>query len=307
MVFEILLPMSLLMGTGYASVKLGLLTAEQIKGLGGYVIKIALPALILHSLASKNLHEIWLLPYLLAYVGGSLILYALAYWIYKRHFHHALTQTAVLSMGAAMSNTGLIGSAILPLVLPNHAVIYLSLTLMIENLLMIPMVLLLAESGLQAQHHPSRMLYQALKNLLKNPLVISIILAMLAVIFELRPPEILDNVLNVLGKTAPSLALLVIGGSLVGMKLRALDTQTITLVLLKVVLMPSVIFGLFFLLPHASTEMQHAATLIAALPMPIVFGILGQIYGLEQRAVAALMLSTLLGFMGISLLIACWW
>ena len=91
------------------------------------------------------------------------------------------------------------------------------------------------------------------------------------------------------------------------MKLRALDTQTITLVLLKVVLMPSVIFGLFFLLPHASTEMQHAATLIAALPMPIVFGILGQIYGLEQRAVAALMLSTLLGFMGISLLIACWW
>lgn len=307
MVFEILLPMFLLMGVGYASVRLGLLTAEQIKGLGGYVIKIALPALILHVLAIKNLHEIWLPPYLLAYAGGSLIIYALAYWIYKRHFHYSLTQVAVLSMGASVSNTGLIGSAILPLLLPSHAVIYLSLTLMIENLLMMTMVLLLAEAGLQAQHRTSKMLYQVIKNLLKNPLLIAIILAMVAVIFELRVPESLDNILNILGKTASPLALLVIGGSLVGMKLRTLDTQTIVLVLLKVVLMPSVIFCLFFVLPNVSSEMQHAATLIAALPMPIVFGILGQVYGLEQRAIAALMLSTILGLMGSSWLIAHWW
>ena len=307
MVLNILLPIFLLIGTGYGSVKLGLLTAEQIKSLGGYVIKIALPALILSSLASKNLHDIWLPPYLFAYAGGSLLIYALAYRLYRSHFSYPLTQAAVMSMGASMSNTGLIGSAILPLLLPDRAVIYLSLTLMIENLLMMTMVLLLAEAGLQAQHRTSVMLYHAVKNLLKNPLVIAILLAMCAVIFELHLPQILNNLLTVLGKTASPLALLVIGGSLVGIRLRALDHQTLLLVGLKILLMPSVIFALFLFLPNASLEMQQAATLIAALPMPIVFGILGQVYGLEQRAVAAVMLSTLLGFIAVSMLMTFWW
>ncbi|WP_111893019.1 AEC family transporter [Acinetobacter sp. MB5] len=309
MIFDILLPMFLLMGAGYCSVKLGLLTIEQIKGLGSYVIKIALPALILHALASKNLHEIWLPPYLFAYAGGSLLVYGLAYWIYKHHFRYSLTQSAVMSMGGAMSNTGLIGSAILPLIMPLHAVVYLSLTLMIENLVMITMVLLLAEAGLQVQNRTSSMLIKSCTSLIKNPLVIAIVLSMIAVIFQIKLPARLDDLLNVLGKTAPPLALFVIGGSLVTLSLKALDRQTAILALLKTILMPSIIFSLFFLMPQASVtlEMQHAATLIAALPMPIVFGLLGQVYGLEQRAIAALMLSTILGFIGISILIAFWW
>lgn len=117
----------------------------------------------------------------------------------------------------------------------------------------------------------------------------------------------MNNLLTVLGKTASPLALLVIGGSLVGIRLRALDHQTLLLVGLKILLMPSVIFALFLFLPNASLEMQQAATLIAALPMPIVFGILGQVYGLEQRAVAAVMLSTLLGFIAVSMLMTFWW
>lgn len=308
MIFDILLPMLLLMGTGYCSVKLDLLTVEQMKGVGSYVIKIALPALILHALASKNLHEIWLPPYLMAYAGGSLLLYGLTYWIYKHYFRYNLTQSAVMSMGGAMSNTGLIGSAILPIIMPTHAVIYLSLTLMIENLLMITMVLFLAEAGLQVQHDRGSMLLKSLISLLKNPLVIVIVLSMLAVIFQIKIPSQIDHVLDLLGKTASPLALFVIGGSLVSLSLKALDGQTILLSLIKTILMPVVIFSLFLLMPQASytLEMQHAATLIAALPMPIIFGLLGQAYGLEQRSIAALMLSTILGFIGIACLISYW-
>jgi hypothetical protein len=41
--------------------------------------------------------------------------------------------------------------------------------------------------------------------------------------------------------------------------------------------------------------------------MPIVFGIMGQHYGLSDKALSALMLSTILGFMLLSGLIAMWW
>ena len=110
-----------------------------------------------------------------------------------------------------------------------------------------------------------------------------------------------------LGKTASPIALFVIGGSLVGMGLKAVDLQSIILVGFKIVLMPLTIFALLSILPNVSQEMLYAGTLLAALPMPIVFGILGQNYGLSDKALTALRLSTILGFMLLSGLIALWW
>jgi predicted permease len=217
------------------------------------------------------------------------------------------TQAAILSMGASMSNTGLIGSAILPLLIASHAVVYLSLTLMIENLLMITLVLLLAESGLHWQHRPITMLKKTLLNLIKTPLVIAIFLAFACVLFNVHIPEKLDHVLLLIGQTASPVALFVIGGSLVGLGIKTVDKQVLSLVLTKVVAMPLTIYSLFLLFTSATPEMRQAGTLIAALPMPIVFGIFAQMYGLERRALAALMLSTVLGFIGVSVLILLWW
>ncbi len=53
--------------------------------------------------------------------------------------------------------------------------------------------------------------------------------------------------------------------------------------------------------------MLYAGTLIAALPMPIAFGIFGQAYGLNEKALTPLMISTVVGFIGVSGLIALWW
>lgn len=295
------------MSFGYASVRLGLLTPEQIKGLGAFVIKIALPAYILHALASKNLKEIWLPSYLIAYMGGSLLLFGGAYLLYRYYFKNTLTQSAVLSMGAAMSNTGLIGTAILPVLIASHAVVYLSLTLMIENLVMITMVLFLAEAGLNGQQQTGVMLKKTLLNLIKTPLVIAIIIAFVCVLFELKLPLSIDQALKNIGQSASPLALFVIGGSLVGLGFKTINVQVLSVVFCNVLIMPLVIYGLFSVLPNVSDEMKHAGTLIAALPMPIIFGILGQIYGLEKQALSALMLSTIFGFIGIGMLIMLWW
>lgn len=110
-----------------------------------------------------------------------------------------------------------------------------------------------------------------------------------------------------LGKTAAPLALFAIGGSLYGIGLRTIQFNGVVLVLFKVLLMPLVIFLLFLMLPNVSQEMLYAGTLIAALPMPIAFGIFGQMYGLNERALAPLMLSTFLGMLGVSSLIYLWY
>ena len=58
-----------------------------------------------------------------------------------------------------------------------------------------------------------------------------------------------------LGKTASPIALFVIGGSLVGMSLKAVDLQSVILVRIKIILMPLTIFALLSILPNVSQEM----------------------------------------------------
>jgi hypothetical protein len=93
----------------------------------------------------------------------------------------------------------------------------------------------------------------------------------------------------------------------VGIGITAVNTESILLAIFKVILMPSVIFSLFLITPNVSREMLYAGTLIAALPMPIAFGIFGQAYGLNEKALTPLMISTVVGFIGVSGLIALWW
>ena len=63
MIMTIIGPIFLLLALGYLSVKLNLLSKLQIAAVGAFVIKIALPALLLQSLAAKDLHEIWFPEY----------------------------------------------------------------------------------------------------------------------------------------------------------------------------------------------------------------------------------------------------
>ncbi len=59
MVFQVILPILILLLMGYVCVFIKLVTPEQIRALSAFVIKISLPAFLIHSLANKNLQDIW--------------------------------------------------------------------------------------------------------------------------------------------------------------------------------------------------------------------------------------------------------
>ncbi|RQL65783.1 transporter [Acinetobacter pittii] len=308
MVFQVILPILILLLMGYVCVLIKLVTPEQIRALSAFVIKISLPAFLIHSLANKNLQDIWHPAYFLAYGGGSFNFYfSWLLFSIENIFKNSLTHSAVISMGASMSNTGFMGTAILTMLIGNHAAIYISLTLIIENLLIVALMLILAEAGLHQQQNLLPLLKQTFLNLLKNPVIIAILVGMGCILLDVNLPATLDQSLELLGRTASPLALFAIGGSLVGIGITTVNIESVLLATFKVVLMPSVIFTLFLITPNVSREMLYAGTLIAALPMPIAFGIFGQAYGLNEKALTPLMISTIVGFIGVSWLIALWW
>jgi hypothetical protein len=208
-------------------------------------------------------------------------------------------------MGAAMSNTGFIGSAVLTLLLDHHAAVYLSLTLIIENLCIVALMLILAEGAQQQQSSKLKLYRDTLFKLCKNPVILAILLGMMCAAFNLSLPIFLFDTLQRLGQTASPLALFIIGAGLVGISIQSLNRDDWVLVFFKLLCMPLVIFSLLYVF-GASAEMLYAGTLLAALPMPVAFAIFAEHYGIKQRAFAPLMLSTVLGFVLLALLLSLW-
>lgn len=304
MLANVLLPICLIALLGYWAVRSGFIASGHIQPLSQFVMKVSLPAFLVQALASKNLAEIWHPAYFIGYGGGSLLLFVLTYLLYRKFFIQSMTHASVLAMGASMSNTGFIGTAILTLLLGSHSAVYLSLTLIIENLLILTLMLLLAERGQHLSLPQQGAVFKILlKRLLQNPVILAILIGLGCVLLQLKLPSAVVQALEMLGKTASPLALFVIGGSLAGMKLNAINLQSMALAALKVVLMPLMIFSLLRLL-NASSEMLFVGTLLAALPMPVAFGIFAQHYGLGEKALAPLVLSTIMGFIAVAVLLS---
>lgn len=307
MVFEVIGPIFLLLALGYLSVRLNLLNKEQVGTIGGFVIKIALPALFFQSLSSKDLHQIWYPGYFFVYTGVTFLLFGIAYWLMTTHFKNTMSQSAVLSLGAGMSNTGLIGTAVLSLLIGQKAMTYTSLVVIIESVLLIPTVLILVQLGMQQKANVAEIVKNTAFTLFKNPLFAGVMLGIIFAIFQIRLPDQISHVLLMLGQTASPLALFAIGGGIVGMSLKYVNAQSFYLVCSSNLVMPLLVYLGLRYFTDVSQEMLYAGTIIASLPMPTIFAILGQAYGLNEKTLTPLLMSTILGFIVSGTLISIWW
>jgi malonate transporter and related proteins len=307
MVFEVIIPIFILLALGYLAVKLNVLDKTQVDAIGSFVIKIALPALMFQSLASKDFSEIWLPDFFLVFAVAAYFCYVLGFYISTRHFKQRMSQASILALGASMSNTGLLGTAVLSLLLGTQAMTYIMPILIFESVLLIPTVLILIELGGNKGASVVAVFRSTFLMLLQNPLFVGVVVGILFAVLHIPIPSQLNVVLDMLGHSASPLALFAIGGGIVGMSLKYLNLQTIYLVLSNNVLMPVLVYlGLRYGV-NASQEMLYAGTIIAALPMPTIFAIMGQLNGLKDEALTPLLVSTIVGFTGVSLLIALWY
>lgn len=303
-------PIFLLIALGFASVRWQVLSKEHIRGMGLFVLKIALPILIFTALLKRNLSDIWQPQYFIAYGLGSLIALAAGLWVYYRHLKQPLEQAAVMSMGCAMSNTGFIGFGILSMVLGQQAAVYFSMTLIIENLLMLPIVLTLIAL---AQHNPDQgkanlahILAQTFVNVLKNPMIVALFAGMLFGGMHIQLPTAFDRMLSMMAACSAPLAIFVIGGNLVGTNVQAAGKHALIVSAIKLVLMPVSVFIIFALLPNVSTEMHYAGTLLAAVSMATMFSLFGLQHGIAARSAAVLLMTTMLMFFSVSTVLWLW-
>lgn len=302
MLLDVILPLLFLMLTGYFLVYKNILTDEQINTLGNFVLKISLPSFLFYALSTRNISDIWQPEYLIAYGSGSVSLFILGYIFCKYYLKYKPNECAIFAMGVSMSNTGFIGAGVLTLLLQHKAAIYLSLTLIVETMFLLPLTLLLAELA-QSKLDFKAVVLKIIRIIFTNPFILAIIFGLTLMVAKIQLPQSVAYTLNLVGQTATPLALIVIGGRLVQIKMANFHKHELVFVFMKLILMPSIVTLVFLQMPNVNSEMFLAGVVLAALPMAITYSLIGQSYGVNEKTLNPLIISILLGVISLSTII----
>ncbi|MDH4583353.1 AEC family transporter [Pseudomonas sp. BN415] len=293
-------PIFILIGIGYLSARGRLVSAEQVLGMGKFVITFALPALVIRALLEKPLDDVFDATYLLAYGIGSQAVFWCGFLFARLVRKDSLSGSALSGLGMSVSNSGFIGYPIVAMVLGSPAAVALALGMLVENLLMIPLALAIAELGRQNGGGLRAALLDTFMRLLRNPVIISISIGLALALLGVRLPSVPAKVIEMLAMASAPVALFVIGASLNGLRAGGLVKDVAQLSIGKLLLHPLAVMLSFQLLPPVDPVLRVAGVLFACSPMMSIYPILGQRFGLEGRCAAALVVCTVLAFVTIS-------
>lgn len=298
-------PIYLAIAMGYLATRRGWFSKADMPVFGRFTLQIALPALLFNALSQRSAAEVFNLHYLGAYALGSLLVIGLGLWWARRVQGHSPSYASMMAMGMSCPNSGFVGYPIMLLTLGPVAGVALALNMIVENFLLVPLLLAVADSekiGGQSQGAAWRQaLLQALRGLLKNPMIWGIAGGLLYSLSGLQLPSPVARTVNLFAAASGALSLFVIGGSLVGLKADGLKGTVSLIVLGKLVLHPLAMAAvLWWLFPISDPALRQAALLTGALPMFGIYTILSQRHGHGAISAAALLVATVGAFFTLS-------
>ncbi|MFP6847290.1 MAG: AEC family transporter [Pseudomonas sp.] len=299
-ILSITAPIFILISIGYLAARNALVSPEQVTGMGRFVVTLALPALVMKALLERPLHEVFDRNYLLAYGLGSLAVFVLGFLFARLLRRESTSGSAITAMGMSISNSGFIGYPIVAMVVGEKAAVGLALGILVENLLMLPLGLMLAEAGVQQGGGLRAVLFGTLKRLASNPIIIALSLGLLLALLDVRLPAVPLRVVDMLAQATAPIALFVIGASLVGLKAGGMVGDVLQVSFGKLILHPLAVLLMFTLIPVQDPVLRMAGVLFACSPMMSIYPIIGQRFGQAGRCAAALLGATVLSFLTIS-------
>ena len=299
-------PIYLAVLLGYACTRLGLFARADMRLFGKFVINLALPALLFNALSSRSVGEILNPGYMAAYALAGLLMIGVGLIAARVLARQPLHYASMFAMGMSCPNSGFVGYPVVLLTLGGSvAGVGLALNMMVENLLLIPLLLALADLE-GSRGGAGQVVLRTLKGLVRNPMIIAIVAGLLASLLGWTPPLPLSRTVNLFAQASGALSLFVIGGSLVGQSLRGMGPAVLQITLGKLVLHPLLMFAVLgWLVPVADPQLRTAVLLTTAMPIMGIYTILSQRHGHEGISAAALLATTAASFFTLSGLL--WW
>jgi malate permease and related proteins len=298
-ILETLAPLVLLIALGSVLAHLRFLGQEFMADLNKLAFWVALPALLFTSAshaAEPGSQTGRLLAVLLA---GTLLITAFA-WTVSFLLRMPAGTRGTLMQSAFRGNLAYIGIPVLSYSLGSDqramatAVVVMVLSMALYNVLAVIVLQQPGTSGRGADF------LRALKNIGTNPLLIAGLAGLILSFGGIALPGFVDRALEALGAAAVPIALLCIGGSLAVTPLRGKLSWITAAALLKVAVLPLIVFGLGRLAGLGPTDLRIALVLTACPTAAASFVMAKQMGGDQALASGSIALSTVLSALSLA-------
>ncbi len=300
-VLEVVAPVFAIVALGWAAARYGFIDAAGFRGLNAFTFTLGAPALLfLGGITAQAGGG----QAALAFFCGTAVLYAAALLAGRGLLGLALSPAGLFALNASFGNTVMMG---IPLVAAGFGVQAMPVMLAIlalHSMVLLGVATVVAEIGLHERAPLPRVLWATVRGVGRNPIVMSVLAALVWRSIGLpAPPGVLRHTLELLGAAAPPVALFCLGGSLLGFNARAAWRETTAVLVLKLLVMPLLVWGACRLLA-VPDEQAAVAVLVAALPTGANAFLLAQRYRVAaEQSGAAVLLGTLLSVVTLSALL----
>lgn len=307
-IVTMLLPFFGAIALGYLAGQMRWMTAEGVAGMNSFVIRLAMPCLIIKVIAESDIADIFNLGFLAAYIGAELCIYALSVLVTLKVFKRSLAEAAVLGLGAAWGNVGYMGIALtanLVSASENIVVMPALLATAADMVVVTGLTIILVEydrnSGSVAVQ---RLIGNLGYKLITHPFIITIILGLGLSFTGVGIPSLIKPSVEFIAGAAGPAALFAIGASLAVRPLKGDRVEIIAPIALKLLALPVFFLG-FAILFQMDYKWIVTGLILTALPTAGNVFVIAEQYGSAvQRVSATILLSTLISIGSLIALLA---
>jgi malonate transporter and related proteins len=283
---DLILPVFAVILSGWIVGYTGYLSRTLSDALIHFSYNIAMPALLIVTIAQEPSHSLFRWRFLVAFGGGSLLCFLLVFGIMSLRASRSLASRTMHGMVASMTNTGFVALPVLEAIYGPRAVLPAAIATVFVAVVMFPLAVVLLEVGQRDAHGARTPPMATVRHVVLNPMVLSTLIGMLLSVLDLRMPGPVAAYLNIMADALTPCALFAIGLGLSIGGLRANIGRASLLSLVKLIIMPVIVYGLSVLL-GLDPLYTIAAVICAAVPTAKTAYILAGEYHCEEMMVAS--------------------
>jgi malonate transporter len=283
---DLILPVFAVILTGWIVGATGYLPRALSDALIRFAYNIAMPALLIVTIAQERGHSLINWRFLVAFGGGSLLCFILVFGILSLRGSRSLASRTMYGMAASMTNTGFVALPVLQAIYGQRAVLPAAIATVFVAVVMFPAAVILLELGQRDVRGSRTPAMITVEHVVLNPMVLSTLIGMLLSVLDLRIPGPVSAYLNILADALTPCALFAIGLGLSIDGLRANIGRASLLSSVKLIIMPLIVYGLSLFL-KLDPLYTIAAVICAAVPTAKTVYILAGEYHCEETMVAS--------------------
>lgn len=307
-VLAITVPIYACVAVGQIAVRRGMFSKGDMRVLTTFVFNLSLPCMLFLAIGTRHLSDIVNPTYLAAYAIGSLLTFAIG-WTWGRRAGHSTAGRAFDGLGMSGCNSGFVGYPLMLLTLPSVAGLVLGLNMLVENLILLPLMFLLAEGRADAQLSRAQRLRDYGVRLTRNPLLVGLVAGLIVSVSGIVLSDIVVRTADLFGRAGAAVALFAVGGLLGGMPRGRILVRVLTVSAGKLLLHPAFVFAVMLALvalglPSLDPQLRTGLLLTAALPVFSILPVLAHPYGEAEPMAAVMLVTTATSFLTLSVLLA---